>query len=230
MSGVKSAEESRLELIAAMGQELGELFDALSSELTWIHWQWHQFRVLFGTKESTIELLNEAAPVFFRAVQDVFFEETVLAIARIVDPPATAGKANLSVTRLPALIADPATASACANLVAAARKAAEFAIDWRHRHIAHRDLSLALGDPVAPLQPASRQSVEQALDALRKVLNHVHGAMMDTTTLYDHSSRVGDAEQLLGVLRDGLLRQTDRRSAWEKGLLHADDASPPDVP
>ena len=98
MSGVKSAEESRLELIAAMGQELGELFDALSSELTWIHWQWHQFRVLFGTKESTIELLNEAAPVFFRAVQDVFFEETVLAIARIVDPPATAGKTNLSVT------------------------------------------------------------------------------------------------------------------------------------
>lgn len=230
MSGFKSAEESRLQLIAGMGQELGELFDALSSELTWMHCQWHQFRVLFGAKESRTELLNDAAPVFFRAVQDVFFAETVLAIARMVDPPATAGKTNLSVTRLPALLADPATASASASLVAAARKAAEFAVDWRYRHIAHRDLSLALGAPVAPLHPASRQSVEQALEALRKVLNHTHAAMMDTTTLYERSSRVGDAEQLLGVLRDGLLRQADRRSAWEKGLLHADDASPPGEP
>ena len=143
MSGFKSAEESRLELIAAMGQELGELFDALSSELTWIHWQWRQFRVLFGTKESTIELLNEAAPVFFRAVQDVFFEETVLAIVRMVDPPATAGKTNLSVTRLPALLSDPLAASASARLVAAAKKSAEFAVYWRRRHIAHRYLGLA---------------------------------------------------------------------------------------
>lgn len=230
MSGFKSAEESRSELIAGMGRELGELFDALSNELTWVHWQWHQFRVLFGTKESTIELLNEAAPVFFRAVQDVFFEETVLAIARMVDPPATAGKTNLSVTRLPVLLPDPAMASASANLVNAARKAAEFAVDWRHRHLAHRDLGLALGGPVAPLQPASRQSVEEALDALRRVLNHVHAAMMGTTTLYEHSSRVGDAEQLLSVLRDGLLRQADRRSAWESGLLHADDTGPRDEP
>ena len=55
MSGFKSAEESRLELIAAMGQELGELFDALSSELTWIHWQWRQFRVLFDLGALGIE-------------------------------------------------------------------------------------------------------------------------------------------------------------------------------
>jgi hypothetical protein len=69
-----------------MGKDLGELFHATSSELTWIHWRWRQYRTLFGEKQSRIDLLNEAAPLFFRIVHNVFFEDTLLAIARLVGP------------------------------------------------------------------------------------------------------------------------------------------------
>jgi hypothetical protein len=78
MSRWKSAKEVRASYIDAMGQELGELFHATSSELTWIHWRWKQYRILFGEKPGRIDLLNEAAPLFFRIVQDVFFEDTLL--------------------------------------------------------------------------------------------------------------------------------------------------------
>ncbi len=87
MSRSKSVEEVRAGYIEALGQELGELFHATSSELTWIHWRWKQHRTLFGEKPSRIDLLNEAAPLFFRIVYSVFFEDTLLAIARLVGPP-----------------------------------------------------------------------------------------------------------------------------------------------
>jgi hypothetical protein len=69
-----------------MGKDLGELFHATSSELTWIHWRWRQYRTLFGEKQSRIDLLNEAAPLFFRILHNVFFQDTLLVIARLVGP------------------------------------------------------------------------------------------------------------------------------------------------
>ncbi len=59
MSEERSAAEVRAGYIRAMGRELGELFHATSSELTWIHWRWKQYRTLFGEKQSRIDLLNK---------------------------------------------------------------------------------------------------------------------------------------------------------------------------
>jgi hypothetical protein len=51
--------------VKEMGSELGPIFHAVSNELTWVHWRWNQYRILFGEKPSLIELLNESAPFFF---------------------------------------------------------------------------------------------------------------------------------------------------------------------
>ena len=110
MSRYNTHDEARSEYVEKMGADLGELFHTLSIELTWIHWRWKQYRTLFGDKESRIDLLNESAPFFFRTVQDVVFEDTLLAIARLVGPKKTMGHLNLTVLRLLELIEDPAQA------------------------------------------------------------------------------------------------------------------------
>jgi len=106
-------------------------------------------------------------------VQDVFFEDTLLAIARLAGPSATYKKKNLSIGHLPSLMSTPELSKDVAKLVAVAENATAFAKDWRNRHLAHRDLDLAVGGSATPLATASRQAVEDAQQALRDVLNSV---------------------------------------------------------
>ena len=53
--------------------------------------------------------------------------------------------------------------------IADALVATEFCRDWRNRHIAHRDLQLALKQGAEPLKPASRSKVREALEALKRL-------------------------------------------------------------
>lgn len=53
-----------------MGSDLGTTYNALWQQLAWLHGKWAAYVELFGTKESRIDLMNEAAPRFFRIVQD----------------------------------------------------------------------------------------------------------------------------------------------------------------
>ena len=55
-------------------------------------------------------------------------------------------------------------------------------------------MSLALGRPAKPLEPASRQSVEDALSALRAVLKHLEAHFLKSTTDHELSPLSGDAE------------------------------------
>jgi hypothetical protein len=226
LSDWKNTEEVRQQYVDAMGPKLGELFHALSTELTWIHWRWKQYRVLFGEKPSRLDLLNEAAPFFFRLVQDVFFEDTLLGIARLVEPAKSAKKRNLSITCLPRLLSSSTLHAEVSRLVDVARSDSVFALDWRNRHLAHRDLNLVLQASAQPLAPASREQVEKALSSLRHVLNHVERELRQVTTFYASSPLIGDAEDLLYVIRDGLRRRQDRSACWDKGEFHEDDSRP----
>jgi hypothetical protein len=218
-----------------MGQDLGELSHALSNELTWLHWHWRQFHILFGDKDSRIELLNDAAPIFFRMVQDTFFEHTLLRIARLVSAPVSFNHPQLSVTRLPLLLpgpqpppTSPRIREEVADLVERAKNAAAFAVDWRHNKIAHSNLALALGRPVKPLTGASRKDVEDSLEALRAVMNHVETVYAKSTTSYSHFSVNGDAESLLYVLRDGIRFDEQRCERRAKGEWTEEDLRRPD--
>jgi len=219
-----NSEEMLARYVEKMGPELGPLFQAASSELSWMHWRWKQYRILFGEKPARLELINQAAPFFFYTVHESLFELTLLGIARLVGPPRSVGKANLSFQAIPTLckvqIRDEALA-----LLEKAKDAGSFAVDWRNRHIAHRDLDLSLGKSTQVLEIATREKVENSLSALRDVLNHVEVAYCQAKTLYE-SPTLGDAESLLCVIRHGLLREKDRHACWDRGENHEDDIHP----
>ena len=227
MNESRTYEEMQAHYIEKMGRELGELFKATSDELSWIHWRWSQYRILFGEKPSRIDLSNEGAPFFFQIIHNVLFEDTMLGIARIVGPSKSMGKANLTIQRFPDYLTDPELKAQIEALVEVAKKSCEFTIDWRHRRLAHRDLALALNDPkVTPLTPATRAQVEEALSALREILGCIEGKYSNAHTAYS-APVPGDARQLLYYIKMGMLRERDKRACWKRGELHDDDINPP---
>jgi hypothetical protein len=143
--------------LVKMGEALGTQFYALWQEVVWLHWNWAEFVELFGTKPTRIELLNQAAPAFFRVVQDTLWEVTLLHIARLTDQSRSGGRndrANLTIRNLPGLIHDPELKQVVSGLIETAVDKAGFCRDWRNRHIAHRDLNLALSADEARARPS----------------------------------------------------------------------------
>jgi hypothetical protein len=214
--------EVEREYIAAMGDELGTLFYRCWNEGAWLHLKWGEYLILFGTKSERVQLLNRTAPSFFRVVQDSLWEDLLLHLCRLTDPPHSVGKENLTVQRLPALVADvirPTVQETLKRLI----DQSEFARDWRRRHIAHRDLALALAKTASPLAAATREGFKNALGSLVSLLNAVEGHYKNATTAYNMVSPSGNAEALLCVLRDGLDAEEERRRRFRSGKLLPED-------
>lgn len=219
-----SPEQVNEQHVTAMGPALGPVYHALWNQVVWLHMKWHEFRELYGTKAERIGLLNSAAGLFFRVVQDVLWEETLLDIARLTDPPKSRGKANLTLQQLPPLIVDPSSRGRIVSLVDDAVVKAAFARDWRNRRIAHRDLALALKQGAKPLAGASRQQVDETLSAVDAVLNALSEQYLNSSLVFDHPFSEGSgAVALLYVLRDGLEVEEKRRT----GRADPDDLRPP---
>jgi hypothetical protein len=234
MSSVRSADEARANYVAVMGEPLGSLFYALWQEVSWLYCEWHEYVALFGTKPSRVTLLNEAAPVFFRLIQDSLWEGTLLHITRLTDPPKSFDKHkrlnrfNLTIRALAPMISDRKAAQKVSKLTQEAVDTANFCRDWRNRRIAHRDRNLALSTCAETLKSASRNKVKVSLDSITEVLNVVSLHYMGSTNFFDvdHS---GGAVSLLHLLDDGVKAVAERRERIHRGEIHSDDFPARDV-
>lgn len=222
----RTAAQAKDDNVAMMGEPIGTAYSALWQEVAWIHKKWGQYVELFGTSPERIDLLNQAAPSVFRTVQDTLWEDVLLHLARLTDPPKSMDKANLSVRHLASLVANSPIDSRVEALTHAALAASEFARDWRNRRLAHRDLALALGQSVQPLADASRASVKAALSALDEVLNSVSSHYLDTTTMFNLGPSGDDAVSFLYLLRDGLDARKERLARVKRGEFRPSDLKP----
>lgn len=100
MAENKTAEQVRNEHLQVLGPTLGPLYHALYNEVTWLHAKWKQYRLLFAESQERVDLLNDVAGFFFLLIQDVLWEDIILHIARLTDPPQSVGKDNLTLLRL----------------------------------------------------------------------------------------------------------------------------------
>jgi hypothetical protein len=222
-----SVDEAKLERIRVMGQDLGPTYEALWQEVASVHATWADYVELFGTKASRVELLNKVAPAFWRSVQDVFWENVLLHIARLTDRTTIAKRNTLTVQRLPDLMPNAEGGARVQLLVDEALSASVFARDWRNRRIAHADLDLALWTGAEPLHPASRASVVHALQALENVLNGVAKQFLDSESYFHAGDSQADA--VLYVLNDGLHAASARRDRLLSGKYDPSEYQPRDV-
>jgi hypothetical protein len=223
MASAKSDGEVKPEYIQYMGRELGSLFNALSDEVTWLHIRWAEYTELYGTKASRIDLLNRTAPLFFKIVQDSLLEDTILHITRLTDLPSSFKKDKLTIQRLPSLIVDKTLSGEVSRLVEDALSKSASCRDWRNRHIAHKDLQLALDEGARPLEPISRESMKLGLEAIGRVLNAISEHYMKSSTAFDATPRTQGAIALLFVLDDGLKKNEERIARLKLGKYRTED-------
>lgn len=218
MSGTeRTAAEAKADYVARMGAEVGTTYAELWQDVARINKKWAQYVELFGTSPERIDLLNRAAPSMIRTVQDTLWEDVLLHLARLTDPPRSTGKANLSVHYLASLLVGSPIGVNTQIAADSALAACGFARDWRNRRLAHRDLDLALGQSVLPLVPASRLAVKEALTAIEGVLNVVSLHFLDSTTYFHLGPGGQDAVSLLYLLREGLQAREERFSRIKRG-------------
>ncbi len=219
------AHEVESRYVRAMGSELGKVYFRLWNECTWLHWKWAEFVTLFGTKATRVELLNKAAGGFFRIVQDCLWENVLLHICRLTDPPRSKGKDNLTLQRLPNMVS-PSLRPEVQQLLAVVLTKSDFARDWRNRQISHQDLRLALREPATALAFASRRMVKEVLASIAALLNAVEAHYCNATVAYDVVSGPGNAEAMLHVLRNGLDAESERWKRIRSGNTLPGDRKP----
>jgi hypothetical protein len=209
-------EQVRDEHLKVLGPTLGPLYHALYDEATWLHAKWQQYRILFAESSERIELLNDVAGFFFRVIQDVLWEDIILHIARLTDPPQSVGKDNLTLLRLTDAV-ESTLSPEIAILVEQARVGTQFTKVWRNRHLAHRDLGLAVDDRATPLPGISRERVEHALAAIRSVLNKIQVHYWRTTVQFADVISHNDAEILVHYLKIAVTAESQRQVRLLKG-------------
>ena len=214
---------------ARLGPKLGSVYHELSNEVGWLQVKWQQYVELFGKGPKRVELLNHAAGFFFEVVHESLFNDILLHMSRLVDSSQTNTKSNLTIKSLPELIDDKVLSREVAELVDKAFDAASFARDWRNRHLAHRDLKLALQQGTKSLESASREKMQQAITSIQEVLNHVSLRLLDSTTAWEHTSTpFSDARALLRALYDGVEAHNAKMARLKAGAPLPEDFEPPD--
>jgi len=199
-----------------MGTELGEIYHSLGDQVAWLHLKWDTFCELFAERD-TVELLNSAAPAYFHELQRQTWEDVFLHLCRVTDPPLSAGKSNLTLRRLPDLVSDQTFRTNLNALVDDAVDKTTFARDWRNRRLAHTELNRS-----QPLASASRKHVEDAMAAIRLVLNQLEQHYLNKTVSYEHTiPDLGGVASLIRVLRKGVEARRAEREAKLRGHVVA---------
>jgi hypothetical protein len=209
--------------ICKLGPIFGAHYNALYNEVAWLHVRWKQYKELFGTSPTRIEILNQAAGLFFRIVQDGLWEDTLLHLTRLTAPCKSRGKENLTIQALPQLIIDIEFQKEIVVLVGAAINANEFAKDWRNRKLAHTDLNLAIQQGAEPLAPASRKNITDAINAISRVIQRISEYYFKSDLSFDVITPADDAVSLLYVIRDGLKAEEKRFARLKEGKYLPED-------
>lgn len=217
MGRQKSEEEILQEHLDAFGPRLGPLYHALYKEVTWLHAKWLEYRKLYAESQKRIDLLNGTAAFFFRVVHDVLWEDVLLHIARLTDPPKQGKFENLTLLRLPEAVPNQCLADELGALVENALDRSQFARQWRNKRLAHSDLSLALDAVASPLPGVSRQNVEEALGSFRRILDRLHLSYLDEEVAYEHFLTNKDAEALVHHLAVAARSEERQRQRLTQG-------------
>lgn len=222
--GTKTGEQVKDEMVKKLGHDFGCLVNSLYNEISWLTFKWIEFRELYGTKESRIEIMNETAPFFFSTIQKVLWENLLLGIARITDPPETGKKKNTTLRALGPHIRDEQFRLEFENDISDILAESEFCRDWRNRWIAHMDYELSVNRKSAvPLKQATRQKLRIVLEKIQALYNKVSFKYLNSTTPWEMLDSNQGAVSLLYRLEDGLRFDEEQYQKKLKGEWKKND-------
>lgn len=177
-----------------------EFFKELRNQTTWLRMKWDLFLQLYATSHERIELLNRAASGFFASLQYIMQDDLVLGIARLLDPPRSRGRDNVSLSQLVNLIINEKLAAETSRKLDELRSVATPLMQRRNRRIAHLDLRTFQNADYLP--PAQRLEIEESIRRIEEIMSLIERHYLGSVT---ERPRVhGDANTLAYFLNRGL--------------------------
>jgi hypothetical protein len=150
---------------------LEQLYDPLCLEAVWAHAKWDVFEELYAT-EGRLELLRVSAAGFFSILQDVLFDDVLLAISRLTDPRGFGNRENLTLDHLGEYLGRAGLTTEQTRfeaILAQLRIDAAAIRTLRNKVLSHRDLAAALagGRGIAAIRATEvRVALRHLADAL----------------------------------------------------------------
>ena len=226
-----TADEMKTRNIEVMGPELGKQYSELWQRVVKIHIYWCEYVEMFGTNPKRVAVMNQAAPAFFRMLQDELCDSTLMHLARLTDKSEMRGRKNLTIQNLPGLIDREVTRIKVDKLVKEVLEKTEFCRQRRHLKLAHDDLATALKEKKArPLAKATTAHVDEALQAIARTMHVIHSDYLHADMQFEPlGPRSTGAIGLLYVLRDGIKQREGRRKRIMDGKPTEDDFKPDEL-
>ncbi len=151
-------------------------------------------------------------------MHDALLEKVILGIARLQDPSKSCGRDNHSceyfvnecekhgLQNLAALLSDA---------LADARASAKKITQYRHKRVAHRDLSLRHSDT---LSPGSRAEIAEVIACHQRFMQLACNSFQPDTELSWDIISHSDAESIVSVLKGYFAFQRFERDDWQKAV------------
>jgi hypothetical protein len=207
----------------AMPNELRQVFETLSDQLSGLHVTWKVYRQLFGTDEERVNVLNQVAPGAMFVVHRVLRDAVYLGLDRLTDRAEVMGNKNLSFGLLVEQLDRPEYSllhqkleRALCHLVSLCDS---LRTEHRNKRIAHNDLARSLAPTFSC--PA-RSDTEEAFEACRSFMNLIYSYFDGSTMAYEYSFMLGGGDSLIYHLKEGMWLKDLRRKVY-MGQLAGDD-------
>jgi len=196
-----------------MPKDLQDVFEPLKNELIWIHAKWNITQQLFDHSKERLELLTRIAPSFFRIMDFTYRDDLFISICRLTDQTK-----QLSLNRLIKILKNHINHQKYTDLNALMDGINEKAIpltEWRNRKIAHKELVKNIEKGPDPLPEVTRNSINELLADMRKLMDEVEVHYTDSSTAYEHVVLRGDGNKMAYILSEYEKFRTEKISSFK---------------
>lgn len=146
-------------------------FEAIDRGVQQVFVRWEIYTQLFDSGDENVDLLNASGSYVFFLLQRLLLDDTILALSRLTDPPATGQHENASIKHLIGLVRPTLTPLDANDVDVSLGNLEQHVINARtHRDkaIAHADLQHAVGS--ASLPDVAYTELEGAMQELQKLM------------------------------------------------------------
>jgi hypothetical protein len=194
--------------------ELNELFKAVNHEVTWLHKVWELLNQLYWSGAENFEIMEATAPHFFGILRTMLFEEMIMIVNRLTDPPITRGRTNASFERLIGLVDMQTHAELVESLhqrLKELRTNSGTFRAWRDKRVSHNDLSITL-EKGNPLPHIMRGEAQRVVREIADFMNEFSLAILGQSQAYmPFLVADGDGSALMRYLK--LARKAQEKEA-----------------
>jgi hypothetical protein len=178
--------------------------------VTTLTWKWQSYCRLFAHEE-TVALLNRFAPLAGRLIQDCVFDDVIMGLVRLMDPPKTNNAENLTLYRLVDHLENSDIRKQFHLKLNNLKENAKNLRAYRNKRLAHNDLSTA---SVNLLPPVSRRTIKEVLTSVQDLVSQVRSHIGEPEKHFEPVGIMGGAESLVAVFRIARRFKDLQDAAW----------------